>query len=188
MIVLFGSGAQRGSLSGQIMKTDGATATVRPRFAPRTLDITFDPAARVLFQENLDLDTINIGDTYTFEGRVTAGDARTPTGLAVRTITRAGETAPKLDEGDNPFFGGRVISATVTGKVVAFEPLRVQTQEGREVVIRVPGQLVFATYRPLERSSLKDGQKAFFLGRSSEGKLIADLIIVNPQLAMGPGF
>ena len=54
--------------------------------------------------------------------------------------------------------------------------------------IKVPGQIAYVRYRPLERSELKAGQKALFSGRSKEGGPIADLIIVNPSLVMGPGF
>jgi hypothetical protein len=80
------------------------------------------------------------------------------------------------------------VTATVKGKVTAFDPLRVQSEDGREVMITVPGQISYARYRPLERSELKAGQKALFSGHSKPGGVVADVIVVNPSLVMGPGF
>jgi hypothetical protein len=57
---------------------------------------------------------------------------------------------------------------------------------GCERTIKVPGQVAYVRYRPLERSALKAGQKALLAGCSKEGGVIADPIIVNPSLAMGP--
>jgi hypothetical protein len=61
-------------------------------------------------------------------------------------------------------------------------------QRSRYCSITVPGQVAYVRYRPLERSALKAGQKALLSGRSKEGGVIADLIILNPSFAMGPGF
>jgi hypothetical protein len=170
------------------MAVSDQSMTVRPRFAPRDLKIEIDPAVKVYFQENLDLDSIQVGDTLTFTGKVTAGDAKLPRALVIRTILTADSETPVIDEGGRGPFGGQSITATVKGKVTAFDPLRVQTEDGREVTMKVPGQVAYVRYRPLERSTLKAGQKALFGGRSKEGGVIADLIIVNPSLAMGPGF
>jgi hypothetical protein len=64
----------------------------------------------------------------------------------------------------------------------------VQTEDGREVLIKVPGQVAYVRYRPLERSALKTGQKVLLSGRNGENGLVADLIVLNPSLAMDSGF
>jgi hypothetical protein len=162
--------------------------TVRPRFAPRELEVKVDPAVKVYTAETLDLDSIHAGDTLSFTGKVIGGDASAPTTLVLRTMTPADSEAPKVDEGDNDFFGGRSVTATVKGKITSLEPLKVQTEEGREVTIKVPGQIAYMRYRPAERSQLQAGQKALLAGRMQEGGPIVDLIILNPALVMGPGF
>jgi len=145
--------------------------------------------AKFYFQENLDLDSIHVGDTLAFSGKVIAGDAKAPRTIVLRRITPADSEAPETDVGnDGPFGGGPSVTATVKGKITAFEPLRVQTEDGHEVTIKVPGQITYATYRPMERSALKNGQKVMIIGRQRGNGGIADLVVVNPSLAMGPGF
>jgi hypothetical protein len=196
-IMLMGEGrggSGRGSLSGIIVGVNGKDVTVRPRFERGDLQIEVDPAAKVYLQETLDLDSIQVGDTLAFTGKVTSGTAQAPRVLVARTITPAEGETPKIEEGRRGFFGGfggrqAAVTATVKGKVLAFEPLRVQTDDGREVTIKVPGQVAYVRYRPAERSALKAGQTVLFGGQSREGGLLADLIVLNPSLAPGgPGF
>jgi hypothetical protein len=198
MVMLMGEGrggSGRGSLSGIVVGINGKDVTVRPRFERRDLKIEVDPAAKVYLQETLDLDSIQVGDTLAFTGKVTSGSAQAPKVLVARTITPADEETPKIEEGGRRgFFGGfggrqAAVTATVKGKVIAFEPLRVQTAEGREVTVKVPGQVAYVRYRLVERTALKAGQKVLFGGQSREGGLLADLIVLNPSLAPGgPGF
>lgn len=189
MVVLFGEGSERGSVPATITAVSDKGVTVLPRFSPKEITVEIDPAAKFYFQENLDLDSIHVGDTLAFTGKVVGGDAKSPTTLVLRSIAPADGDIPNIEEDDRgPFGGGHTVTATVKGKITAFDPLRVQTEEGREVTIIVPGQISYARYRPLERSALKAGQKALLSGRSKEDGVIADLVIVNPSLAMGPGF
>jgi hypothetical protein len=190
MIVLFGGGSERGSIPGTIMALNDKGFTLRPRFEPRDVPIEIDPVAKFYFQENLDLDSIRPGNTLAFTGKVIGGDAKTPTTLVLRTIAPADSEAPNIEEGggDGPFGGGRTATATVKGKITGFEPLRVQTADGREITIKVPGQITYARYRPIGRGDLKAGQKVLIVGRQRGNGGLADLIVVNPSLAMGPGF
>jgi hypothetical protein len=192
MVILFGSGggSERGSIPGTITAMTEKGFTLRPRFEPRDVSIEIDPAAKCYFQENLDLDSIHAGDTLAFTGKVIAGDQKAPKTLVLRSISPADGDVPQIDVGgdDGPFGGGRTITATVKGKITSLEPLRVQTEDGREVAIKVPGQITYARYKPLERSALKAGQKALIVGRQQGSGGIADLIVVNPSMAMGPGF
>ena len=80
------------------------------------------------------------------------------------------------------------MTASVRGTVAGFDPLRVQTADGREVIVTVPGQVSYVRYRPQERSALKAGQKALCSGRSGDNGLVTDVIILNPPLTLGPGF
>ena len=162
--------------------------TVRPRFAPKEIPVEIDPAAKFYSMENLDLDSIHAGDTLAFPGKVIDGDAKTPTALVLRTISPVDSDLPAINENQGGPFGGSSATATVKGKITTLAPLRVQTEDGREVAITVPGQIVYVRYRPLERSALKAGQKALLSGRSKEGGVVADLIILNPSPAMGGGF
>jgi hypothetical protein len=189
LIILFGGGSERGSIPGTITALTDKGFTLRPRFEPRDITMELDPAAKFYFQENLDLDSIHVGDTLAFTGKVIAGDAKAPKTLVLRTIAPAEGDVPQIDEGgDGPFGGGRSITATVKGKIMSLEPLRVQAEDGHEVTIKVPGQLTYARYRPLERGGLKAGQKALIVGRQRGNGGIADVIVVNPSLVMGPGF
>jgi len=188
-------GSGRGSLSGIVVGVNGKDVTVRPRFERGDLRIEVDPAAKVYLQETLDLDSIQVGDNLAFTGKVIGGSAQAPKVLVARTITPADEETPKIEEGGRGgFFGGfggrqAAVTATVKGKVIAFEPLRVQTADGREVIVKVPGQVAYVRYRSVERTALKTGQKVLFSGQSREGGLLADLIVLNPSLAPGgPGF
>ena len=107
----------------------------------------------------------------------------------LRRITPADSEAPETDVGNGgPFGGGPSVTATVKGKITSLEPLRVQTEDGREVAIKVPGQITYASYRPLERTALKKNQKVLIVGRQRGNGGLADLIVVNPSLAMGTGF
>jgi hypothetical protein len=196
-LMLMGEGPRgdgRGSLSGTIVAVNGKDVTVRARFGREDLQIEVDPAAKVYVQETLDLDSIQVGDALAFTGKVISGTAQAPRVLVAQTITSASEETPKIDAGRRGFFGGfggrqAAVTATVKGKVLAFEPLRVQTADGREITIKVPGQVAYVRYRPAERSALKAGQRVLFGGQSRPGGLLADLIVLNPSLAMGgPGF
>jgi hypothetical protein len=80
------------------------------------------------------------------------------------------------------------VTATVKGKITSLDPLQVQTEDGHEVKIKVPGQLTYARYRPIDRGTLKADQKVLIVGRQRGNGGIADLIVVNPSLVMGPGF
>lgn len=203
MITLMGAGqgSDRRSLSGTILTMSDKEVMVQPRFAPEGLPIEIDPAAKVYFQEKLDLNSIHVGDTLTFTGKVIGGTAAAPKALVVRTITPGDGETPKIDEGGRGRFGGGFggggfggrfgapsVTATVKGRVTAFDPPRVQTEDGREVTITVPGQVAYVRYRPAERAALQAGQMALFAGPSKAGGLVAGLIVVNPSLAMGPGF
>ncbi len=188
-VILLGEGSERRSLSGTVVGVETDHVTVRPRFAPEDLHIEIDPAAKVYSQETLDLDSIHVGDTLAFAGNVTRGTASAPTRLVVHTIAPADSEIPKIDEGGRgfgPFGGGPTVTATVKGKITALEPLRVQTEDGHEIEVKVPGQVPYVRYRPAARGDLKAGQKALFAGRPKEGGVIADLIILNASLAMGP--
>jgi hypothetical protein len=188
MVILFGEGSERGSVSAIITGVTDKGVTVRPRFAPKEIPVELDPAAKFYSQENLDIDSVHVGDSLAFTGKVVGGDAKAPTALVLRTITPVDSDLPDVNGNEFGPFGGRSVTATVKGKITAFDPLRVQNEEGREVTVVVPGQVAYVRYRPLERSALKAGQKALLSGRSKEGGVIADLVILNPSLAMGPGF
>jgi hypothetical protein len=188
MVVVFGEGGRRGAVPATITAVNGDVLTARPRFAPKDLTIRVDPAAKVYDLETLDLDSIRIGDTLTFTGKVTGGDAKTPTALVVQTITPADSEAPDLDPGGGGFFEVRRINATVKGRVTALDPLRVRTDDGREVRVTVPGQVAYVRFRPQDRGALTAGRKALLVGRSGESGLVADLIVLNPSPAMGSGF
>ena len=54
--------------------------------------------------------------------------------MLLRRITPPDVEAPETDVGnDGPFGGGPSVTATVKGKITSLEPLRVQTEDGREV-------------------------------------------------------
>jgi hypothetical protein len=190
MVILFGEGSERGSIPGTITALTEKGFTVRPRFEPRDVSMEIDPAAKFYFQENLDLDSIHTGETLAFTGKVIGGDAKAPTTLVLRSIAPADSDAPETDVGggDGPFGGGKSVTATVKGKITSLDPLQVQTEDGHEVKIKVPGQLTYARYRPIDRGTLKADQKVLIVGRQRGNGGIADLIVVNPSLVMGPGF
>ena len=190
MVMLMGEGRERSSMTGTVLDLTARGATVRPRFAPQDVEIEIDPAAKVYSQEALDIDTIKVGDTLTFTGKVVRGGANAPSEIVVRTITPAGEQTPKIDQGGGgPFGGGQAITASVTGKILSFNPLKVTTDDGRTVTVTVPGQVSYVRYAPQDRGKLKQGQTALFAGKTKEGGLLADLIILNPPQSMGgPGF
>jgi hypothetical protein len=66
--------------------------------------------------------------------------------------------------------------------------VQVQTTGGRPVGIRVPEQVAYVRYRPLERGDPKAGQKVLFSGHSPGDGFVAERVVVNPSLAIGPGF
>jgi hypothetical protein len=189
LIVVFSEGGRRGSMPGTITAISGDGLTVRPRFAPKDIAIHIDPAVKVYDLERLDLDAIRVGDTLNLTGKVIGGDAKAPTALVVRTITPADSETPNLDPGgDGGFFERRPVTATVKGRVTSLDPFRIQTDDGRDIRVTVPGQVTFARFRPADRGTLAAGRKVLLVGRSGEGgQLIADLIILNPSLAMGSG-
>ncbi len=83
MIILFAEGSERGSLIGTITGVGDHRLTVQPRFAPEDLQIEVAPAAKYYSLESLDLDSINVGDTLNFSGKVIGGTASAPTVLVV---------------------------------------------------------------------------------------------------------
>jgi hypothetical protein len=189
MIIMMGAGSERGSLPGTIMAVSARGVTIRPRFQPSDMLIEITPTAKIYNQETLDLDSIQVGDNLAFTGKVIGGTAGMPTALVASTITSANEVAPKIDEGQSEFFGNdRTVTATVKGRVAAFDPLRVQTADGREVTVTVPGQAAYVRYRLLNRAALLAGKKALFCGKTRERGVIADLIILNPSPTLGFSF
>jgi hypothetical protein len=188
MIVLLGEGGTGNSVSGTIMGVNAGGLTVRARFAPTDQKIQVAPQAKIYVQESLDLDSIQVGDSMAFTGKVLAGTGSAPTALVVRTITRADEETPQIADTPRGPFGGNAVTATVKGRITGFDPLRVQTADGREVLVRVPGQLVYVRYRPQARTALKVGQHVLLVGHSTENGLSADVIVLNPSLGPGPNF
>jgi len=180
----------RSAISGIIRSSDAQSITIEPRFSLSDVRIQISPATKIYYQEHLDLDSIHEGDTLAFAGKVIGGTEAAPTRLVVRTIMRVEDQMPNFGSGPvvGQFGGGGSITATVKGRILGFDPLRVRTADGREVVIIVPGQLAFVRYRPMERSALKAGQEAQFIGRSDVGGLVADLILLNAAFAPGLGF
>jgi hypothetical protein len=186
-IILLSEGRERGSMPGTIMGISSAGVTIRPRFQPQDLLIEIAPNAKIYNQEALDLDSIHVGDTLLFTGKVIGGDAKLPTALVLSTIAPANEEIPQIEAQSGPF-GGDTVPATVKGMITAFDPLRVQAEDGREVTITVPGQISYVRYHRLARTAMKAGQKALFSGRNKEGSLVADVILLNPAHSMGPSF
>ena len=188
MIVMLGEGSASNSLPATIMGVTDNGLKARPRYQQQDVAVELAPNAKVYLQERLDLDAIQIGEHLAFTGFVINGTEKAPKSLAVNTITAAEDTIPKLDQGGfHTLFGGKARIATVKGKLLGFDPVRVQTEDGREVLIQVPGQVVYARYRPMARSDLKAGQKVILGGKAGENGFVADLVIVTPYFTTGFG-
>src|SRR5262249_18822121 len=71
-------GGGRGSLAGTIVGVNGKNVTLRARFGREDVQIEVDPAAKVYLQETLDLDSIQVGDSLSFTGKVINGTAQAP--------------------------------------------------------------------------------------------------------------
>ena len=118
---------------------------------------------KVYLQENLDLDSVHVGDTLILPGKSWVATAKAP--KAPRWSAPSlppTPTSPNIDEGHGPF-GGRSVTATVKGQdhlPWTRSGYRQRTVAGS--TIKVPGQIAYARYQPLERSTLKAGQKALF--------------------------
>src|SRR5579871_1332508 len=185
MVMFMGQGSERTSVSGTIRAVSTNSVSVRSAFAPNETNVTVDPAAKFYFQERLDLDTIRVGDTLAFTGRLFDGTTAAPKTIIVRTITPAAEEAPKLEEsGMAAAMAPRSVTVMVKGKILALDPLRIRTAEGQEVLIKVPGQVAYVRYRLLKRSDVKVGQKALIMGNTTETGFVADVIVLNPSLAL----
>jgi hypothetical protein len=185
-LIVLGEGRGQESVSGTITGITDKGITMQPRFEPQGIEIEVSPTVKLYYQEHLDLDSIQVGDRLVFNGRVIGGSAKLPTTLAVRAITSPDEESPKIEQGG--MFGGGALTATVTGKITAFDPLRIQTEDGREITLRVPGQVAYVRHRPIERSALKAGQKALLSVRTTESGRVADVIVLNPSPGAGPNF
>jgi hypothetical protein len=189
-IILMSQGSDRGSMSGTVIGVDARGITVRPRFEPRDLLIEMAPEARIYAQEPLDLDTIEVGAVLNFSGKVLHGTAKAPEVMVVQSIAVDQADLPNIDDGDSGFmgmFGSGTVTAKFKGKVTAFDPLKVEMEDGHEVTMKVPGQLTYVRYHRAERSELKAGQKVVCSGKTRPGGLLADVVVLTPAPAHDSG-
>ena len=190
MIMMMGEGHERNSMPGTVVSLSSDSVTIRPRFEPRDNTIKIAPSAKYYDVDVLDLDTIQVGDTMLFTGKLLSGSVAAPVAFVVQSISREGEVTPPVEQGggDDFFGGGGSATVSVKGKITGFDPLMVQTNTGREVKVTVAGQIAFLHYRPVNKSAIKAGQKVLLGGRSKNGKLVADTVILNPPAPAGFGF
>ncbi len=181
-ILLTGRADDLNEITGTLKSLNKKGLKIQPRFSAEVQTVKLSPSAKVYDSMSLDIDTIQVGDALNFTGKVTKGTATEPIALTLKTITPNGEKIPVTQSGGNldEMFGSGQISATVSGRIIAFDPLRVQTLSGGEVVITAPGQLRYLHYKRADLSKLKRGAKLLVSGRSKSGVYTVETVILNP--------
>ncbi len=181
-ILLMGRADDLNEITGTLKSLDKKGLKIQPRFSPDVQTLKLSPSAKAYDSSTLDLDSIQVGDTLNFTGKVMKGTTVEPAVLMLKTISPNAENIPVTQSGGNlgEMFGAAQISATVSGKIIAFDPLRVQTPSGSEVVIIAPGQLRYLHYKPAVMSQLKPGVKLLVSGRSKAGVFTIETVILNP--------
>ena len=181
-ILLMGRADDLNEITGTLNSLQKKGLKIQPRFSGEVQTLKLSPTAKVYDSMSLDLDTIQVGDTLNFTGKVTKGTAKEPIAMMLKTITPNSEKIPVTQSGGNldEMFGGAQINATVNGKIIAFDPLRVQTPSGGEVTITAPGQIRYLHYKPADLKKLKPGVKLLVSGRSKAGVFTVEIVILNP--------
>lgn len=170
--------ARAGTMFGTILSVKGDTIEVRPRYTEDTLPVVMPKTCTLLRQNDVDPDSIKVGDSMTFWGMPKRGTPQDVLAIALML----GKNRYPASQGD----AGGVF---VTGKLAALEPsVKLTSADGKSYNIIIPAQMPVVRLEKITEGDLKPGaQVMLVLSRRPDGSFQTTTVVINASPWVGYG-
>lgn len=182
-----------GTLFGRVQNQSGSQLRVVPIYVDEPIRVSPSEKAVIMRQITLDPDTVQVGDTITAQGNLTAGTAAAPETMTASVLLIGKQEYPSVPSsaGAFPMFGGGgtpAVKLAWTGKVVSLAPLIIIGANDRQVRVVVPGQTPYVDLKPTSLSDANPGERIMLFGKEGrDGGLSASIILFGAGPITGFG-